>query len=467
VTTAGLAACKPTNSDRAASVESQVISVDSTFREFYNRLGGRDTLGPPISNMQEIDHYRVQFTVASLMVYNPRAEPGERFFLAPLGLEFDMAEPPITPSPDMPDHYIDGHLVHENFWKLFNRLSGFSGPPLTEARYNPEKHRLEQYFASLGFYIPDNDPSRSVYLMSYGAFKCDRYCRYQSQPNAIPSLQKVLVEPFASAVLRLGLDLTGRPLTDPFQTSEGIREVIFDNLVLDTDPEDPSQVSPRPIVEELDIASQSPTTRVEDPRMDFYPTDGDLGHNIPIIFTEYLADHGTLQTAGSPVTEVLLLDEKEEIYRQCFTNLCLDYYHFPVPGEPFIRPAPLGLLYKTRFFDNTSADERPTSPTSGSLTLRVWEKAPLIAGTEGQRISVGVFNGETPIPGIVPDLKVHFPDGSEKLYFLPATSADGITSYNLTPIEARNGTLIPYEVCIQNIDNRRHCAGDDFIIWGN
>jgi hypothetical protein len=56
---------------------------------------------------------------------------------------------------------------------------------------------------------------------------------------------------------------------------------------------------------------------------------------------------------------------------------------------------------------------------------------------------------------------------SEKVFFFPATSEDGIAAVLLPPITARNGTLVPYEVCLQNVDSSRFCTGDEFLIWGN
>jgi hypothetical protein len=34
-------------------------------------------------------------------------------------------------------------------------------------------------------------------------------------------------------------------------------------------------------------------------------------------------------------------------------------------------------------------------------------------------------------------------------------------------MEASNGTLIAYDVCIANIADASDCISDDFLIWGN
>ncbi|HJS28819.1 MAG TPA: hypothetical protein VJ768_04325 [Anaerolineales bacterium] len=462
---AAIAACGGA-SDKGASAP-PTYSVDAAFREFYERLGGLEVLGPAISDPREVDQYRVQFTSSSLLVHDPLAPPESRFFLAPLGLEFDVAESSLPLTVKDSERYRDGHYVHEEFWEIYNRLQGFSGPPLTEGRYNPEKARLEQYFANLGFYIPDSDPDRRVHLMDYGGFKCDRYCRYRSHPSAIPSLIGVVPEPFASSISRLGSGLTGRALTGASTAPDGQVEVIFDNLVLTTDPSGSGRVGARPIVEALNIQPHPLVPRIDDRRMDFYPITADLGHNIPVIFTDYLAQHGSLEISGPPITEVYLYDQNQKIYRQCFTNLCLDYYHAPTPEEAFIRPAPLGLVYKNKFYSLPSGGSPDSQNSPNSLNLKVWEDFPLLAPDQPQRILAGVFAGEAPLPGVAPDLTVSYPDGSEKVYFFPATGGDGITALQLPPVTARNGTLIPYEVCLQNVDSSRFCVGDEFLIWGN
>ena len=45
------------------------LSVDPTFKEFYDRVGGFEILGPPISEMRVVDQFRVQFTSAALLVH--------------------------------------------------------------------------------------------------------------------------------------------------------------------------------------------------------------------------------------------------------------------------------------------------------------------------------------------------------------------------------------------------------------
>ncbi|MDX1437609.1 MAG: hypothetical protein R3335_12400, partial [Anaerolineales bacterium] len=454
-------ACSEQPAGSGTSAALPALSVDATFKEFYNRAGGFDVLGPPISGINDVDHFRVQFTTAALMVHDPLAGPEGRFFLAPLGLELEVAEPPIAPPAEASERFREGHLVHEDFWRVYSQLAELSGPPLTEGRYNPAKQRFEQYFANLGFYIADGDPDRLVRTMDYGAFKCDRYCRYRSHPSAAPALLGVIAEPFATAVSRLGSSFTGRALTDAYASGDGATEVIFDNLVLYSKPASPGRVEARPIVESLEIQPHPLVPRIDDTRMDFYPLDGDLGHNIPVIFTDFLAQHGSLDISGPPITEIYLYDQQENIFRQCFTNLCLDYHHAATEEETLIRPAPLGLVYKTKFYNQAATDTVLAEENEPNLTIRVWEDQPLLAPGGSQTIRAGIFRGNTPIAGVVADVTVEYPDGTEKVFFFPPTDEDGISSLELSPLHAANGTVMPYVVCLQNVDGRRLCTADE------
>ena len=66
-------------------VEPIIKTVDPTFREFYELLGGEQILGPAISIMYEERGKKLQFTTGALMMYDPQAPESEHFKLAPLG----------------------------------------------------------------------------------------------------------------------------------------------------------------------------------------------------------------------------------------------------------------------------------------------------------------------------------------------------------------------------------------------
>lgn len=223
------------NPPRLAGLE-DTYPVDPIFESFYKSLGGFDVLGPALTPLQESGSLKIQYVEAALLVYDAQAASSERYRLAPLGLVFGIAEPAVE-NPGVPEErYVNGHVIYADFLPLYQQLGGAQivGRPLTEARYNPDKARVEQYFENLGFYSLDVTPAGQVQLMSYGAFACDRRCRYQPQPASIPTLRPLLPEPFSSQVAQLGLSFVGKTLSDPYINNQGQLEIIFENLVLAT-----------------------------------------------------------------------------------------------------------------------------------------------------------------------------------------------------------------------------------------
>jgi hypothetical protein len=211
-----------------------VFPIDLIFAEFYANVGGEATLGPPISPLIESGNIKLQYVEAGLMTYDPSAPPSDRFSFAPLGVMMGVAEPPV-PNPGTPGiRYSNGHIIYQEFVPFYEELGGarFVGRPLTEARHNPEKRRIEQYFENFGFYRMENEPPGTVHLLAYGVYACDYRCRYRASSNSIPSMHGFLPEPFSSAAARLGLSFTGITLSEPRLAQDDNVEVIFENVVM-------------------------------------------------------------------------------------------------------------------------------------------------------------------------------------------------------------------------------------------
>ncbi len=418
-------------------------------------------MGPAISSAHRFDNYLIQYTENGLLVFNQDApSESQRFLLAPLGLQLNVEEPGVSPPQSTNAYFINGHVIHPDFVAIYDRLGGQQviGRPLTEARYNPEKGRTEQYFENVGFYRLDNDPQGAVKLLAYGAFVCDFDCRYQPQSSALPIRQGSVSEPFASSVKRLSPSFVGRAISEPYFAQDGNLELIFDNLVMYADANSPSGVSIRPMVEMLAFEPHPLVRPILDDRMLFYRYDGDWGHNIPTVFMNYLGQHGGIEIAGPPITEVF--EHKQDIWRQCFTNLCLDY-HTADMEEYRVRPAPLGVAFKAEYYALDMAK------SFDKLTEKVWEASALISSTERQVISVAVFESDQPLKNVEPTLAITYPDGREMELRMQPTGADGISQMTLKPIVAPNGTLVPYRVCVRDPDGDPFCVDDSFAIWGN
>ena len=466
--------------------------VDPVFREFYDMLGGEDVLGPAISPLFEVNDARYQYTAAGLMVHDPQTTQGQAYYLAALGLDMDIAEPAVPAPDDGQVRYMDGHVIGEFFVPLFDRLGGkrVAGKPLTEMHYDPEKGRYEQYFENLGMYWLESSPPDQVDLLAYGAWKCNSSCL--SYPSGIDSvvIPHRIDKVFEDAVARWGIDFTGRAITEARQTPDGFTEQVFENVVLLVEAGGSGRAFLRPITKDSGYPPDPPSDETNVEGQNFIAVQGDKGYNVPQLFLDYLARHGSLEVSGMPVSEFKQV--REGLSRQCFTNLCLEMYP-GLDGGSRVRPAPLGYTYKMlpiQALDQPGdepietpeevaqlrSDDQPQPqatemswPTSATreLSMKVWESYPMVAPNQSQEIGVSILENNTPVRNLEPYLSVTYPDGREKTYYMFPTGDDGVSRVSLEAINAPNGTLIPYQACIIDLNNEKYCVKDSFMIWQN
>jgi hypothetical protein len=505
-----LVACGPdgapnsTLATTSVGLTDEFTPVDPVFREFYDRLGGSNTLGPAISNLFTYENLLCQHTAAGLMVNDPQATGDKRFYLAAIGLQMNIMEPPV-PQPQGPGvKYVEGHIIYDKFVPLYNQLGGMltTGKPLSELHYNPIKRRFEQYFENVGFYLLEDDPSETARLLSYGAWFCDYNCRKLKTGDGMPESYKKIAPEFIDAVSRFGGHLTGFALDEARQTPDGYKEQIFENAALIADKNQPGRVFLRDITGRLGYIPQSLVGPINDPNMYFWKIQGDeRGHNVPRFFMDYMAQHGGQEQFGVPIEEYALW--KENIYRQCFTNLCMEQ-HLDGPESMRIRPAPLGYYYKelpmqaafnmepeqaaippspqavTEAQPAAAVDASqiayPTDPqpttenftvqgTSDKITIQVWETYPMLNPGQSQEIGVAVNKNNLPMVGVEPDILITLPDNTTREYYMYPTGEDGKTQSTLDPIVAENGRVIPYIVCVIFQGGEQLCVDDSFIIW--
>jgi len=416
-----------------------INDIDQRFREFYDLLGGIDVLGPAISPKFTHGGNEYQYTAAVLMVYYPNSIDSQRYQIASLGVELGVAEAPLNP--DAPN----GHEIYQGFSETFNKLGAmrFVGLPITDVRYNAERARIEQYFENMGFYQLENDPASEIKLLHYGSWKCAVACGYES-PKESQILQQTTVEsPFSSAIQRLDPSFTGFPLTNPYISHDGLLEQIFENVVVVADPNNPAGIRLRPILGLFGV-----------------PVDENANYEIPDFFLEYLNRNTGLEFSGEPVSEYATLSQ--DVNRQCFSNLCLDYY----PNSPDgmrVRPVALGYTYKNLYFQSGSTE---SAATNNVVTLKVWERHPLIANNQVQAIGLTVSNGNRPMEGVIAVLTLTIPGSGDISFSFPVTRNDGTTYLELSPISMPDGTRIDYQVCVTNL-NEKFCVQEDFMIWGS
>jgi len=440
-------------------VSESTYSIDPLFREFYDRLDGPNTLGTAISPLDIQGNTKCQYTVGGLMVFDPMQPGPQRVHLAPLGVEMGIDEPAVPASDQPGTHYINGHIIYADFVPLYERLGGESivGKPLTEVHYNPDKKRHEQYFENLGFYILDGEAPDDVHLLAYGAWNCNNKCRGDGQYGLVgqPSVEP----PISEAVARLGSDFTGFPLTEAYIAADGKVEQIFENVVLIIDLSNPTRVELRPLQQKLSIMPDALVAKINDKDMFFYAVNGDKGYNLPLAILDYINQHGGFEISGAPISELSAV--KDQVSRQCFVNLCLDR-----DANGVIHPAPLGYTYKALFYQPVAQSlPEPAPETSREIVIQVWAAHQKIAPDEEQEISALITENNKPMVNVRPVLEVSMPDGSRTPYVMPPTGADGQTHLSISPAQAQNGTLIPYQVCITSNAEKRVCVKDNYLVW--
>ena len=438
--------------------------VAPQFRELYAYLGGNATLGPAISDVILNGNLSMQYTEKALMVYDPYAPSDRQHYLAPLGKEFGFLDPPVPMPQAGGPLYVDGHIVYADFVSLYEELGGvrYAGKPLTEVRYNPDENRLEQHFENVGIYQSLINSIGEPELLYYGVEACGYQCRRKvPSDGAAQPIENALPEPFASTVGRLGQTFVGEYLFGPYEAEDGNQEVIFGNLVLYALPDDPNRAYARPISKLVGYEERPLVESLDSQLVYFFRIEGDLGHNIPILFYDYIAQHGGIDVSGYPITEIF--PYQDNIYRQCFENLCLDSDPNAAEGQQ-VHLVNLGSIYKTLFINpSPQATEEPGS----KVQIQLWEESPLIDSDHVQTIHATIIKDGMPVEKVVPDIELTLPDDTRSVYVFPPTNSGGAASLSVPAIKAPNGALITYEVCVKDGDAGETCVEDSYIIWGN
>jgi len=456
----------------ACSPESQIkptptlagAEVDPAFREFYNRLGGQVVLGLALQPADEKDGILSQYTEGGLMIYNPKLLDVQKYSLAPLGVSL-IIQPKKSDLPSQEGAVvINGYVVYSKFVDLYEifDMTRYAGNPLSQPMADADTGQIIQYFENVGFYTSLSDPKDSVHLIPYGQIDCVKHCQ-KSTGTAKPLVQPVYDEPFLDSLNRIGLDLAGRPLSAYYRTSDGMIEQVYENVVIDAPAANLRLVSLRPLP---DLAGFPPgPLAVKNPAngLVFIPLDHNLGHNVAQVFEQYIANHGGGTFAGPPTSEMFT---QGSLYRQCFTNYCLDYDP-SLPVDARIHPSALGKIYLQNNPPNQPAIKALTlSPET--VQLQSAEKKTAITMAEKQVITLTVLQrqDQSPLPNLTATLTITLPDGQILSYSFGATDSQGISQVTIEPIAAANGTIIPYEVCLNlSAGTPPICTTDTFAIW--
>ncbi|TES89909.1 MAG: hypothetical protein E3J88_05090 [Anaerolineales bacterium] len=468
-------ACESTNQYSTTATPIGTYRIDPIFWEYYNLKGGAEVFGPAITNLFTFQGKKMQYLENGLLVFDYQSEI-DPYSFAPLGETLNFYEPPEPTSAQQGDLIINSYPIHPDFVNLYNQLGADTvGEPLTNLQINYAQNRIEQHFQNLGFYSLLDDPLKEILLLAYGLADCGPVCQKKGTVQNAIIARSALSQPFATAQYQLGVSATGEKLMGPIDNVEdGREEVIFENIVLYNDN---GRVFPRPILLMLGYEPQPLVGSLKFPNLVFIPVTGNLGHNVPIFFHEYIVSHGRYEISGLPITEFLEHDREAGIGRQCFTNLCLEYHTHS--QEEKVRPVPLGIEYLNKFYPHMQLDtgELPSSDGEPLIAPRVtpqpifllqmWESSPLISSSDSQTIYASVSLNGMPQAHQQLTLTISIPNALPQSIDFPETTDTGQTALTLTPIVVPNGTLISLLICLNLPEGASQCISSTFLIWGN
>lgn len=464
-------ACSGINVSPAAPTPYDHYEVDPIFWAYFKQNGGIEQFGPVLSTLfPNPAGEKLQYIESGLMVYNPTEN---RFYFAPLGVDLNLSEPPDSSQTQPGDLVINRYRIHPALVGFYLELGQeIIGAPISNPNYNYAKNRLEQHFENLGLYYQLDDPSKTPGLLSYGLLACTT-C--QAYPNSGGGRMQ---EPISNDQFLLFInsnqipfDLLGDPVIGPVLLSDNTTEIVFEHMVLSARD---GQIFIQAIPQSLGHVASELFAAIESPILTFFPIQGNLGHNVLNDFHAFITAHGGYAISGAPTTELHNVNPETNIIRQCFTNLCLDYY--PDALEAPVRPAQLGAEYLNRNAHRFPIDLQTDLKHSGGgttprnpevFTLHVSEGCSTINSSTPQTISVMVFSNDIAQSGQNLELFISLPDGIQQLYYLPTTNNNGRTGITVQPISAENSTLIHYEVCLPIEGQESICIKDSYMIWGN
>jgi hypothetical protein len=320
----------------------------------------------------------------------------------------------------------------------------------------------------VAFYQPYDQPEQA-FLLPYGAkyYHSGEYGSFVSDiefelPGAVKNADALM-----TALQSLGGEAVfGKPLGAVQRLEDGSIEQIFETVVAIAQNEQASSVTLLSIARELHMQSMPPASQKYDQQenMVFYPVQGDLGFHVPVIFDQFLRQHGGAQFAGAPIAEPMVYSQ-EDVVRQCFENLCLDYFSSAAENEK-IRLAPLGRKY----FEQQTMKPTGQQPDEslGPLCVRVGEEHVQVAPTQDQTIHLVAYHqkNQAPAANVEATITLRAPDGSEFTYYTPPTDQEGRASMHIPPLRSLpDGSLVTYQACLDTSDDPPACAYESYLIW--
>jgi hypothetical protein len=464
-----LAGCSGSGSAQHLAASGKTYKVSAELQEFYTSLGGEALLGPAISKLVDNPAGKCQYTVNVLICENPMLTGNGRFSLSPIGNELNLHEEPGV-ADAMGTTTVNGYTIYDEFLPLYNQLSGttYAGNPIAPVHLNYARERIEQYFENVGLYRNFSDPPGTVKLLAYGTADCARICSYHPASEASLANDVNIVANESLINDLKGLSDTkpfGKPLTQPFKASDGNEEQAYEGIVLYRNINNGS-VSPRPMATLLNMLSTDPGEKKygSDNGMVFYAVKDNLGYHVPVLFDQFISAHGGTAVSGDPIAEVI--EYLPGVFRQCFTNYCLDYTP-SASKDKRVTVATLGSQY-LQLQQKTTPSQPTTEPEPGMYTLQLSEAYNPLPDTQAQRIDIILLNAadQKPAPGIQTSLVLNLPDGTSFKAMLPLTGDDGTASIVLPLMnKIPNGSILTYQVCVENAGKDSDCKNSSYLAW--
>ena len=448
------------------------VETGEMFQPLVTALG--ELRSPAISVPFSRNGTYYQYTHGYLMVFNPEAPIGQQYRIFPLGRELGVQKPPSVPGA-ADDMVVDDYAIWQELVPIYRLYcTVLIGPPLTDLLYNERQQRYEQYFANMAFYQYVDQPGEGIRLMPYGVWYCEDKCSADAHKSIMTDFYPLPPDgrqPYDSLhqaslsinnyARYLGNSLTGKPLSEVKENPEGQYYKIFENVVMVIDPGDLSKVEFLDLPVEVGVVPDDPEPPSNDGSGVFYPTEGGRGFNIHKEVFDFISAHGGIMVSGPPVKRIYKLDNSGE--GQCFEHFCLEYNASALPGSR-IRLLPLGKDYFQKISGQTPiTNDQPLRPQT--MTVKVWERSPMLPPGKAQEIGVAVFEGKRPLSNINFSVTIMLPDGRQIVEFMPPTENNGIARILLDPIDLPKGTMVPYLVCVAGIAEGQACLRESFLIW--
>jgi hypothetical protein len=203
-------------------------------------------------------------------------------------------------------------------------------------------------------------------------------------------------------------------------------------------------------------------------------------------FQEFYDQLGGAAFVGLPLTGQVYNDEKKRS-EQYFENLgfyqgpetdgtvrllpygawrCGDecISSLPMNASPLV-PAPTHTSSTPQVPTIAPPTPQATRPAAHQWLVRVWETKQMVSSAQEQEIVLSIQRDGQPQKGVSASLTVNLPDGSTREDDFSPTDASGMARLKIDSIQAKNGAIIPYQVCIDTESGNQYCVQQNYMIW--